>query len=557
MPSFLNKNEVRSDFLIIGTGIAGLSYALKVAQHGTVSIVTKKAKAESNTNYAQGGVAAVLSSQDSFELHIQDTLKAGADLCHQLAVEILVKEGPARIQDLVNWGAQFTMRKTNDQDVFDLGREGGHSVNRIIHAQDLTGREVERALLQAIKLNPNITVYENHMAIDLLTEHQLGQEFEEKAERIHCWGAYVLDIKSNQVKVFLAKATLLATGGCGQVYRFTTNPDIATGDGLAMAYRAGAMLANLEFMQFHPTTLFHPDGRSFLISEAVRGHGGILRTKDGQTFMEKYHPMKDLAPRDVVARAIDAELKKSGDHCVYLDVTHLKAEEIRNRFPHIYERCLSFKLDITKEPIPVVPAAHYICGGIVTDLNGRTSILGLFACGEVACTGVHGANRLASNSLLEAVVFSHRAYLSSVTYVQSLGDFQFPDIPSWSEEGTFNQEEWVLVAHDREEVRSLMSDYVGIVRSDLRLQRALRRILLIAKEVEDFYKRTKVTEGLVELRNMVAVAQLIVRCALYRKESRGLHYTTDYPNRDDACWKKDTIIQSSRLAKKRMAIEEW
>lgn len=557
MPTSSQKSEIRTDFLIIGSGIAGLSYALKVAEHGTVAIVTKKEKAESNTNYAQGGIAAVFSSEDSFDLHIQDTLKAGADLCHERAVEVLVKEGPERIQDLIQWGTHFTTKRLGHKEIFDLSREGGHSVNRILHARDLTGRELERALLQAAKENPNITIYENHIAIDLLTEHQLGKDFEERAERIHCWGVYVLDVQSNEVKRFLANVTLLASGGCGQVYRNTTNPSIATGDGIAMAYRAGAMLANLEFMQFHPTALFHPESKSFLVSEAVRGYGGILRTKDGRAFMEKYHPMKDLAPRDVVARAIDAELKKSGAEYVYLDVTHLNPVDIISRFPNIYQKCLSIKLDITKEPIPVVPAAHYICGGVVTDLNGRTSISGLFACGEVACTGVHGANRLASNSLLEAVVFSHRAYLSSVEYIKSLGKFQIPAIPAWSTEGTYNHEEWVIIAHDKEEVRGLMSDYVGIVRSDFRLERALRRILLIANEVENFYKRTKVTEGLIELRNIVAVAQLIVRCALYRKESRGLHFTTDYPDIDDAHWKKDTIIQSSRLARKKMAIEEW
>ncbi|RMF70022.1 MAG: L-aspartate oxidase [Calditrichaeota bacterium] len=557
MSSFSGKSTHESDFLVIGSGIAGLSFALKAANFGTVAVVTKKEKAESNTNYAQGGIAAVVSKEDSFELHIQDTLRAGAGLCHRKAVEVLVREGPQRVEELVRWGAQFTRKRNDHRETYDLGREGGHSVNRILHAKDLTGREIERALLRAVLENPKISIFENHMAVDLLTEHQLGPDQERKAERIHCWGAYVLDVETGEIQVFLAKAILLATGGCGQVYRNTTNPRIAVGDGIAMAYRAGAMLANLEFIQFHPTALFHPEGDSFLISEAVRGFGGILRTKDGRAFMEKYHPMKDLAPRDIVARAIDAELKKSGEDHVYLDVTHLDAQEVIDHFPNIYQKCLSLKLDITKEPIPVVPAAHYMCGGVVTDLEARTSILGLFACGEVACTGVHGANRLASNSLLEAVVFSHRAVQSCKRYIESLSDFAFPKIPAWSESDTYNHDEWVLIAHDREEVRSLMSDYVGIVRSDLRLQRALRRILLIANEVEDFYKRTRVTEGLLELRNLVAVAQLITRCAMYRKESRGLHYTTDYPETDDRHWKKDTIIQSSRLARKKMAIEGW
>ncbi len=557
MSSSTKNQQHRSDFLIIGSGIAGLSFALKIARYGTVAIVTKKEKAESNTNYAQGGIAAVVSSVDSFDLHTKDTLLTGAGLCHNEAVEALVHEGPARINDLVQWGTKFTMTGDGQKQSFDLGREGGHSVNRIIHASDLTGRELERALIQAAKENPNIAIYEHHMVIDLLTEHQLGIETEEKTERIHCWGAYVLDTHTNQVKIFYSKATLLATGGSGQVYRNTTNPRIATGDGIAIAYRAGAMLANLEFIQFHPTSLFHPKGRSFLISEAVRGHGGVLRTRSGIQFMAKHHPRGDLAPRDIVARAIDAELKKSGEEYVYLDITHLDADDVKSRFPNIYQKCQSLNLDITKEPIPVVPAAHYICGGVITDLDGRTSIQGLFACGEVACTGVHGANRLASNSLLEAIVFSHRAFLSSTKYEKKLSDFEFPYIPEWSEEGTDNQEEWILVEHDKEEVRGLMSDYVGIVRSDLRLKRALRRILLIAKEVEDFFKRTKITEGLLELRNIVAVSQLIIRCAMYRKESRGLHYSTDYLNTDDENWKKDTIMKSSRLARKKMAIKEW
>jgi L-aspartate oxidase len=551
------SSKYLSDFLVIGSGLAGLSCALKLAQHGSVVLITKKDRAEANTNYAQGGIAAVMAPNDSFELHIEDTFRAGAGICHHVPVEIMVKEGPERIADLIRWGTKFTRAKPGADIKYDLGREGGHSVNRILHSGDITGREVERALLQAVKSNPNIQVFERHVAMDFITEHQRGQEYEEKAESLHCFGCYALDAETNEVRVVLAKATILACGGCGHVYYNTTNPSIATGDGMAMAYRAGAMLANLEFMQFHPTALYHPEGQSFLISEAVRGHGGILRTKNGNAFMVQYHEMKDLAPRDIVARAIDAELKRSGDECVYLDITHLEEEDIKTRFPNIYNRCLELKLDITAEPIPVVPSAHYMCGGVVTDVDGRTSISGLYACGEVACTGVHGANRLASNSLLEALVFSHRAFLSAIDYVKSLRDVSLPEVPPWSDVGTTNQEEWVLVAHDREEVTRLMTDYVGIVRSDLRLTRALRRILLIAKEVEDFYKRTKVTEGVLELRNIVAVSQLIVRCALYRKESRGLHYTTDHPETNDKQWQKDTIMQSSRLAKKKMAIEQW
>jgi len=535
--------EIITDFLVIGSGIAGLSFALKAAKHGTVAVITKKQRAESNTNYAQGGIAIAIGPDDSFELHIQDTLKAGAGLCRRRVVELVVRDGPERVRELMEWGVNFTKEPDGR---LALGREGGHSRDRIVYAQDLTGREIERALLAAVKKNPNISIFENHIAVEIITEHHLGPEAERKAEKIHCWGAYVLDIEKGVVKTFLAKATLLATGGCGQVYLHTTNPPIATGDGIAMAYRAGAKIANLEFMQFHPTALYHPQANSFLISEAVRGFGGILRTKDGESFMEKYHPMGSLASRDVVARAIDAELKKRGDECVYLDVTHLDPEKVKKRFPHIYEKCLSLNIDMTKEPIPVVPAAHYMCGGVLTDLEGRTSIEGLYACGEVACTGVHGANRLASNSLLEAVVFAHRAYLNAVDFIKNK-DVRLPSIPPWSAEGTFNSEEWVLISHDKAEIQSLMWDYVGIVRSDLRLQRAQRRILLIAEEIEEFYKRTTVTDGLIELRNLAAVAQLIIKCALHRKESRGLHYTTDYPQRDDRNWCRDTIIQRETI----------
>jgi len=531
-----------TDFLVIGSGIAGLSFSLKAAQYGTVTIITKKERAESNTNYAQGGLAAVLSPDDSFELHIEDTKKAGAGLCHDDVVELLVRNGPARVRELIDWGVEFSRRHPPQNHQFDLGREGGHSRNRIVHAKDLTGKVVEQSLLEATKRHPNITILEQNLAIDLITEHHLGQKATGPNQPLHCWGAYVLDETSRQIHQFLARATVLATGGCGQVYQHTTNPEIATGDGIAMAYRAGAKIANLEFMQFHPTTLYHPQAKSFLISEAVRGFGAKLKTQNGTTFMEKYHPMAELAPRDIVARAIDAELKKRGEEFVYLDITHKNPEEIKSRFPHIYENCLKFNIDITAQPIPVVPAAHYMCGGVVTDIQGRTNIENLYACGEVACTGVHGANRLASNSLLEAVVFAHQVYESVVSKKQQLPEVSFPNIPVWNDEGTFNQEEWVLISHDKEEVQSLMWDYVGIVRSNLRLQRALRRINLIAREVENFYKKTKITAGLIELRNLVQVARLIINCALYRKESRGLHYTTDYPERDDKHWLKDTIL---------------
>ncbi len=539
------SNRTQTDFLVIGSGIAGLSFALKAADYGSVAIITKKEKAESNTNYAQGGIAAVVDQHDSFDSHVADTLAAGAGLCHRDAVEMMVHEGPAAIEELVSWGAEFS----RDTSGLVLGREGGHSRSRIVHAKDRTGREVERALLEAIKSHPDITTYEDHLAIDLLTEHQLGRDAELRATKKHCWGAYALDVPGGKVKTFLAKVTVLCTGGCGQVYAHTTNPDIATGDGIAMAYRAGALLANLEFMQFHPTTLYHPAARSFLISEAVRGFGGILRTRDGEAFMERYHPMKDLAPRDIVARAIDAELKRRGEECVYLDLTHLPAEAIRERFPYIYERCLEYKIDMTAEPIPVVPAAHYMCGGVATDLFARTSIIGLYACGETACTGVHGANRLASNSLLEAVVFARRAWENARDFISEQQRFRFPPLPDWNDEGTFDHEEWVLISHDWEEIRSLMWDYVGIVRSGLRLDRALRRIHLIAEEIEDFYKRATVTEGLVELRNLATVALLIIRAARHRRESRGLHYTTDYPKSDDRRWQEDTLIDRQRVGR--------
>lgn len=531
--------ESQTDFLVIGSGIAGLSFALKVAELGTVAIVTKKAKAESTTNYAQGGIASVIAPEDSFEDHIRDTLVAGAGLCHKDAVEVLVKEGPARIDELISIGVAFTMRNGK----LDLGREGGHSQNRIVHARDLTGKEIERALLANVMEHPNIRMFENHIAVDLITEHQVG--FRESGDGRHCWGAYVLDVEQNHVKTFVASMTMLATGSLGQVYLHTSNPNIATGDGIAMAYRAGAKIANMEFIQFHPTTLYHAatmnnTTTSFLISEAVRGFGAVLVNRDGREFMQKYDQRGSLAPRDIVARAIDSELKRSGEECVYLKLTHLNPQEVQERFPNIFRKCLEYKIDITKELVPVVPAAHYSCGGVLTDLNGRTTIHNLYACGEVSMTGVHGANRLASNSLLEAVVFTHRA-IEDVRTGQPLLD-TFPSVPPWDESGTFNSEEWVLIAHNRREIEQLMWDYVGIVRSNLRLERAHRRIRLILDEVKTFYKKTKVTEGLIELRNLAIIADLIITSALMRKESRGLHYTTDYPEKDDSRWLHDTII---------------
>lgn len=533
----LDDGEIHSDFLVLGSGIAGLSFALKAAEIGTVVIITKKARAESNTNYAQGGIAAVVSPDDSFDLHIRDTLECGVGLCHTDAVEVLVKEGPLRLKELLELGVQFTQEEGRLQ----LGKEGGHSRNRIVHAQDLTGREIERALLHRIAEHQNITVYEHHISIDLITEHHIAKHVT-SVTPIHCWGVYALDIENNRMKKFLSKFTVLSTGGLGQVYLHTTNPPIATGDGFAMAYRAGAALANMEFIQFHPTTLYNSGSPAFLISEAVRGFGGILKTKDEQEFMQKYDSRGSLAPRDIVARAIDTELKKRGDEFVYLDLRHLPSINVKEHFPNIYTTCLTkYKIDITGEPIPVVPSAHYSCGGVLTDLRGRTSIANLYTCGEVSMTGVHGANRLASNSLLEAIVFSHRA-VEDIKQLLKTQRQSSPNIPQWDESGTFNAEEWVLIEHDRKEIQEIMWDYVGIVRSKARLERAQRRIKLIKDEIEVFYKKTKVTEGLVELRNIALVANLIVRSAMMRKESRGLHYTTDCPQRDDVHWQRDTLV---------------
>ncbi len=531
--------SVETNFLIIGSGMAGLSCALKLARHGTVAVVTKKEKAESNTNYAQGGIASVFDPKDSYEQHVQDTIQAGAGLCDPDTVRLVVERGPALIQELVELGVGFTR---TSEGFFDLGREGGHHRKRIVHVKDHTGREVERALIDSVKHEKNITMYEDHSAIDLITEHHVFTPTQARGASLNCWGAYVLNSETNRVSRFLAQATILATGGCGQVYLHTTNPAIATGDGVAMSFRAGAPIANMEFMQFHPTTLYHPDADSFLITEAMRGFGAVLINKNGEAFVEKYHPMGSLAPRDIVARAIDAELKKSGERCVYLDVTHKSADEIKNRFPVIYKKCKSYKLDIATEPIPVVPAAHYSCGGVVTDERGSTEISGLFACGEVACTGVHGANRLASNSLLEALVFAEQCAIAASEFVASQ-EFKYPPIPYWDDVGTFNSEEWVLISHDLTEIKNLMWDYVGIVRSNFRLERALSRMRLIRQEIENFYRRTTVTDGLIELRNLATVAQLIIQSALLRKESRGLHYTTDFPKRDDENFSKDTIVQ--------------
>jgi len=520
--------EVKTDFLVIGSGVAGLSFALKVAAWGKVAVVTKREIEESNTKYAQGGIASVWSQEDSFDAHIQDTLVAGDGLCHPDVVEMVVKNGPDRIRDLINWGVNFTLWE-KDKTKYDLAREGGHSKRRIIHAADLTGEEVEKTLAKRVKRNNNITTYENFVAVNLIVRE--GE----------CRGAYVLDIKKKVVHTFLAKVTLLATGGAGKVYIYTSNSDVATGDGIAMAYRAGAKIGNMEFMQFHPTCLYHPEAKSFLISEAVRGEGGILRLKDGSPFMDKYHPQKELAPRDIVARAIDHEMKERGDDYVFLDITHRSPKFIKKRFPNIYQKCRSFGFDMTKEPLPVVPAAHYICGGVLTDNNGRTSIKRLYAVGEVACSGLHGANRLASNSLLEALVFAERASQQAKYAVEQ--EISFPPISIWDIGHAVDSYEAVMVSHNWDEIRRLMWNYVGIVRSKKRLERAKRRIELLQKEIQEYYWDFIITSDLIELRNIAMVGQLIIDSAIQRKESRGLHYNLDYPSKDDIRWQKDTIIQ--------------
>ena len=523
------------DFVVVGSGIAGLCFALKAARHGSVAVLTKRAAAESNTAWAQGGVACVMAPEDSFDQHIADTLDAGAGLCREDVVRAIVTEGPERMRELIDWGVQFD---TNGGPGPDLGREGGHTQRRILHKGDTTGREISQRLLERARETLSITMFENHFAVDLVTTGKLGYATEDR-----CLGLYVLDARSGEVVTFRSDRVILATGGCGRVYQFTTNPPVATGDGVAMAWRAGATISNMEFVQFHPTCLYHPKLKNFLITEAMRGEGGALIGADGQPFMHKYDPRESLAPRDIVARAIDREIKRTGSPCVYLDMTAKPREFLQERFPNIWQTCLDAGIDISRSPIPVVPAAHYQCGGVRTDLNGATSLRGLYAVGEVACTGLHGANRLASNSLLEGAVVAHRA-AADILRRSPLGQphLNHTNIPDWRPGNVTDVDELVVIYHNWDEIRRLMWDYVSIVRTTKRLQRAATRLRNLQREVQEFYWNFKITPELLELRNLVQVAALIVDSAQSRRESRGLHYTLDFPA-PDMHSAQDTVLR--------------
>ena len=519
------KMTRKFDFLVIGSGIAGISFALKAASYGKVALLCKTTLEESNTSYAQGGIAAVTYEPDSFEKHIQDTLIAGDGHCNLAAVEKVIREAPDQIKELLSWGVDFDR---TDDGKFDLHREGGHSEHRILHHKDNTGFEIQQSMVRKVKTHPNVEIFENYFAIEILTQHHLGEVVTQHTPNIECYGAYVLNQQTNHIHTFLAKTTLLATGGIGTVYATTTNPGIATGDGIAMAQRARAVIADMEFVQFHPTGLYQPGARpTYLITEAIRGYGAILRCKDGREFMQKYDERGSLAPRDIVARAIDNEMKIRGHEFVYLDVTHKDAEETKKHFPNIYKKCLELGIDITKDMIPVSPIQHYLCGGIVVDLNARTSINHLYAAGECTCTGLHGADRLASNSLLEAIVYADSAVKDAVKYIGTIEHNEF--IPEWNDEGTKLPEEMVLITQSFREVEQIMNAYVGIVRSNLRLKRAMNRLEILFRETEDLFERSVVSREICELRNVISVAYLIIKHALRRKESRGLHYTIDYP----------------------------
>lgn len=535
--SVLFVMQEKFDFIVVGSGIAGLSFGLKAAQLGKVCIITKSDEEESNTKYAQGGVAVVTDLlKDSFEKHIADTLDCGDGACDEQVVDFVIKEGPARIREIIAMGARFDQ---NEAGYYDLAREGGHSVHRVLHHKDMTGFEIERTLLEQIYANPNITLYSHKFAVDLITQHHLGEEVNKKTKDIRCFGVYVLNTASNKIETILAKSVVLATGGAGHVYQTTTNPVIATGDGIAMAYRAKAKLRNMEFIQFHPTALYNPgEHPAFLISEAVRGYGGVLKNQDGKEFMHKYDKRKSLAPRDITARAIDNELKKTGNDYVLLDCRHIPEDIMMSHFPNIYQKCLSIGIDMRKEAVPVAPAMHYLVGGILVDEYGRTNIAQLYACGECASTGLHGANRLASNSLLEATVFADRIY-KAVSENHAQLNWQ-ENIPDWNDSGTSEPDELVLISQNLKETQAIMNSYVGIVRNKKRLDRAWERLEILHKETERLYNETKLSVRLLEQRNILKVAYTIVKCAKMREESRGLHYTTDYPKKAPSF--TDTVI---------------
>ncbi|GMO32376.1 MAG: L-aspartate oxidase [Candidatus Azobacteroides pseudotrichonymphae] len=514
----------RFDFLVIGSGIAGLSYSLKMANKGNVAILCKTTLEETNTFYAQGGIASVTLPWDDFEKHINDTLIAGDGLCNRNVVEKVVREAPQQIKELIRWGVNFDK---DSKGSFSLHKEGGHSECRILHHKDNTGQEIQESLVNAVKHHPNIIVFDHHFAIEILTQHHLGMKVTRDTTNIECYGAYVLSERTNKIHTFLSKITMICTGGIGNIYQTTTNPLVATGDGIAIVYRAKGLVRDMEFVQFHPTALYNPMERpAFLISEALRGYGAILRTKEGKEFMHRYDSRGSLAPRDIVARAIDNEMKSSGSDFVYLDLTHINAKATRRSYPTIYKKCLSEGIDITHTYIPVIPAAHYLCGGIVVDENAKTSIHRLYAAGECSCTGLHGANRLASNSLIEAIIYADAAAQHSVV---RFNQYVFnEDIPQWNAKGTSLTEEMALITQSIKEVGAIMSNYVGIVRSNLRLERAMKRLEIIYRETENLFTQSVVSRNICELRNIICVGYLVVKQAMKRKESRGLHYNIDY-----------------------------